>query len=338
MESGRKDGAGKRNRVAKSIAAMPTALPSSSPSIATGSGGEEFMKAVFSTEMGAALHTGKEGVMDAKSESRSTVRGGGGRSLDSKTTTLVQAPAQVLNPTQTPSLQSPRAQKKALSPHESETKSLASSQTKSSATRRGEKFTAVMEGTGVGSNATSNEPQQQQQQQQQQQRKRQLKQEQEQQPQHGPPTTEAANSSPSGTLGAWKIPFCLIPGVKEAGWRPSMRGSVSSRKDQRNSSIRHLQAKFGVLLKKLLSHPESWPFREPVDESCASYYEVIKNPIDLRTMEEKLNRFEYETKSSFTADFHLMMNNCRRFNLPETQYYKCANHLEEEFVTLTKNL
>mmetsp|Transcript_29989 Transcript_29989/g.41789 ORF Transcript_29989/g.41789 Transcript_29989/m.41789 type:complete len:447 (-) Transcript_29989:190-1530(-) len=181
-------------------------------------------------------------------------------------------------------------------------------------------------------------PQQQQQQQQQQQRKRQLKQEQEQQPQHGPPTTEAANSSPSGTLGAWKIPFCLIPGVKEAGWRPSMRGSVSSRKDQRNSSIRHLQAKFGVLLKKLLSHPESWPFREPVDESCASYYEVIKNPIDLRTMEEKLNRFEYETKSSFTADFHLMMNNCRRFNLPETQYYKCANHLEEEFVTLTKNL
>mmetsp|Transcript_38913 Transcript_38913/g.62366 ORF Transcript_38913/g.62366 Transcript_38913/m.62366 type:complete len:84 (+) Transcript_38913:1375-1626(+) len=52
----------------------------------------------------------------------------------------------------------------------------------------------------------------------------------------------------------------------------------------------------------------------------------------------RLNRFEYETKSSFTADFHLMMNNCRRFNLPETQYYKCANHLEEEFMTLTKNL
>mmetsp|Transcript_20128 Transcript_20128/g.27969 ORF Transcript_20128/g.27969 Transcript_20128/m.27969 type:complete len:450 (-) Transcript_20128:92-1441(-) len=186
------------------------------------------------------------------------------------------------------------------------------------------------------------------QQQQLQQHKLQPKQEQQQRPQDAPPSSQkTVHSSSSSTVvptrrstlaETWKIPFCLIPGVKEAGWRPSMRRSVSSRKDQRNSSIRHLQAKFGVLLKKLFSHPESWPFREPVDKSCASYYEVIKNPIDLRTMEEKLNRFEYETKSSFTADFHLMMNNCRRFNLPETQYYKCANHLEEEFMTLTKNL
>mmetsp|Transcript_36502 Transcript_36502/g.67437 ORF Transcript_36502/g.67437 Transcript_36502/m.67437 type:complete len:389 (-) Transcript_36502:149-1315(-) len=135
-----------------------------------------------------------------------------------------------------------------------------------------------------------------------------------------------------------KIPLAEIKGVLEAGWRPGMRTSTAPCKDDRTPEVRKLQAFYGIVLKKLGKHEASWPFREPVDKSYVHYYEVITHPMDLLTMEQKLNRFEYRTKSSFVQDFHLMINNCRRFNPPNSQYYRCANRLEEEFAKLTKDL
>jgi len=122
-----------------------------------------------------------------------------------------------------------------------------------------------------------------------------------------------------------------IKGVREAGWKSGVKIHSVMREDPRSEPIRRLQAEFGIILKNLIKHDSSWPFREAVSDTCTHYHEVIKDPIDLQKMERKLNDFEYSTKSSFVEDFHLMINNCRRFNPPSTQYYKCANVLEEEF-------
>ena len=51
--------------------------------------------------------------------------------------------------------------------------------------------------------------------------------------------------------------------------------------------------------------------------------------MDLKTIEKKLSNNEYSTKTLFCQDIKLMFDNCRKFNQPDTTYYKLAKQLEE---------
>ena len=43
------------------------------------------------------------------------------------------------------------------------------------------------------------------------------------------------------------------------------------------------------MLDVLFQHENSWPFRKPVDkEKVRDYYDVIKNPMDLETVQKKV--------------------------------------------------
>lgn len=118
------------------------------------------------------------------------------------------------------------------------------------------------------------------------------------------------------------------------------------------------------------SHPDAWPFMEPVKKSEApDYYEIIRFPIgqyllflkmeddspswrtsslkfisaslyfvwtlifssDLRTMTERLKNRYYVTKKLFIADLQRIISNCREYNHPDSEYCKCANTLEKFF-------
>jgi len=61
------------------------------------------------------------------------------------------------------------------------------------------------------------------------------------------------------------------------------------------------------------------------------YRMVIKEPMDLRTMDIKLEKDEYIDLDSFKYDVQLIFDNCRFYNQEHTIYYKCANLLEEYF-------
>merc|ERR1740136_89270 len=57
------------------------------------------------------------------------------------------------------------------------------------------------------------------------------------------------------------------------------------------------------------------PFLRPVDKrKYPKYYEVISNPIDLQTIRDKIQRYEYKHVDSFISDFEVMMNNAVKFN------------------------
>ena len=44
------------------------------------------------------------------------------------------------------------------------------------------------------------------------------------------------------------------------------------------------------MLDVLAQHENSWPFRKPVDkEKVRDYYDVIKQPMDLETVQKKVN-------------------------------------------------
>lgn len=92
------------------------------------------------------------------------------------------------------------------------------------------------------------------------------------------------------------------------------------------------------ILNKVKNHTCSWPFLEPVDgNEVPDYYEVIKNPMDLSTIESRINSGYYRTRDIYVSDFRLIFDNCRTYNSEATEYYGCANKLEEYFKTLSKN-
>ena len=53
---------------------------------------------------------------------------------------------------------------------------------------------------------------------------------------------------------------------------------------------------------------------DPVQDNAPTYHKVIKKPMDLGTMQDKLNMGEYHTTKEFENDFHLIVKNCRKFN------------------------
>jgi len=84
------------------------------------------------------------------------------------------------------------------------------------------------------------------------------------------------------------------------------------------------------LLRDLKGHSSAWPFMQPVSaEDVPDYYEVIKNPMDLRTMEHKLDNNQYRSVDDFVEDAMLIVKNCRSYNPEGTVYHKCALRLEK---------
>ncbi|KAJ4968799.1 hypothetical protein NE237_015500 [Protea cynaroides] len=131
-----------------------------------------------------------------------------------------------------------------------------------------------------------------------------------------------------------------IPGLREAGWTPDQWGYSRFRAllgaSADSASYRQTLTSFmRSLLKIMHDHPDAWPFKEPVDaREVPDYYDVIKDPMDLKTMSKRLESEQYYvTFEMFVADVKRMFANARTYNSPETIYYKCSTRLETVFST-----
>ncbi|XP_059410611.1 LOW QUALITY PROTEIN: histone acetyltransferase KAT2A-like [Carassius carassius] len=127
--------------------------------------------------------------------------------------------------------------------------------------------------------------------------------------------------------GVRQIPVESLPGIRETGWKPSAKEKSKELKDP---DLLYNMLK--NLLAQIKTHPDAWPFMEPVKKSEApDYYEVIRFPIDFKSMTERLKNRYYVTKKLFIADLHRVITNCREYNPPDSEYCKCANTLEKFF-------
>lgn len=69
------------------------------------------------------------------------------------------------------------------------------------------------------------------------------------------------------------------------------------------------------ILEYVKNHDDAWPFIDPVEEDYApNYYSVVRKPMDLQRMEDKLDAGEYQTFKRFRADFQLIVENCQLYN------------------------
>ncbi|XP_069056009.1 nucleosome-remodeling factor subunit BPTF isoform X2 [Pleurodeles waltl] len=91
------------------------------------------------------------------------------------------------------------------------------------------------------------------------------------------------------------------------------------------------------VLRSLQAHKMAWPFLEPVDPVDApDYYGVIKEPMDLATMEERILKRYYKKLTEFVADMTKIFDNCRYYNANDSTFYQCAEVLEGFFVQKLK--
>lgn len=115
-----------------------------------------------------------------------------------------------------------------------------------------------------------------------------------------------------------------IEAIKNSGWSPEMDELARQPRHGPNySQLLHL-------LNDMQNHQSAWPFLIPVNkDDVHDYYDVIKEPMDLSTMEQKLEMDQYTTPEDFTKDATLIFKNCRQYNSEGTPYTKSANKLEK---------
>ena len=65
-------------------------------------------------------------------------------------------------------------------------------------------------------------------------------------------------------------------------------------------------------------------------------YKCMFDVSDLKTMTDRLKNRYYVHKRLFMADMQRIFRNCRDYNDPDTEYYKCANTLEKYFFSKLK--
>lgn len=125
-----------------------------------------------------------------------------------------------------------------------------------------------------------------------------------------------------------RIPISHIPGIERTS-HGALRPPTASVREERES-MESLQVVFRDVLRSIKEHPSAWPFLKPVDKNEVwDYYDIIRDPIDLETMEKRLDTGQfYITREIFIADLRRMCQNCRRYNGPNNVYYDCAETID----------
>jgi hypothetical protein len=88
------------------------------------------------------------------------------------------------------------------------------------------------------------------------------------------------------------------------------------------------------ILKYLLQQQISEAFAQPVDwefYGLTDYPEIIKKPMDLGTIQGRLDQSKYPNADKFAADVRLVWRNAMTYNRPDSEIYRNAEKLGKMF-------
>lgn len=124
-----------------------------------------------------------------------------------------------------------------------------------------------------------------------------------------------------------------IPAIRATGWSPDM--DRLAREPRHGPHFNELRR----FLYQIQSHKQAWPFLNPVNrDDVPDYYNVITTPMDLSTVEDRLEHDYYLAPKDLVSDLKLIFNNCRQYNDATTVYSKCAVKLEKYMWSLIKEI
>lgn len=85
------------------------------------------------------------------------------------------------------------------------------------------------------------------------------------------------------------------------------------------------QALMPTLEKIYRQDPESLPFRQPVDPNSLGipdYFEIVRKPMDLSTIQYKLSSGQYSDPWEYVEDVWLMFDNAWLYNRKTSRVYR----------------
>ena len=88
------------------------------------------------------------------------------------------------------------------------------------------------------------------------------------------------------------------------------------------------------ILAYLCKQQGAWHFHEPVNYEALhipDYPQIIKKPMDLGTVKQKISTCVYFNCKEFMADVELVFNNCITYNGETSDFGVLAKNLKEEF-------
>lgn len=96
----------------------------------------------------------------------------------------------------------------------------------------------------------------------------------------------------------------------------------------------HIQRKLAKLIVMVRRVKWAWPFNQPVDPvqlNIPDYFNIIKNPMDLGTVERKVLNNEYMDVYQFLDDVRLIWSNCYTYNPLDSDVCRMAKDVEKFF-------
>ncbi|KAM3841780.1 bromodomain testis-specific protein [Vipera latastei] len=90
-----------------------------------------------------------------------------------------------------------------------------------------------------------------------------------------------------------------------------------------------------VVMKAMWRHNFSWPFHQPVDAEglkLPDYYNIVKEPMDLTTIQKRLEHQYYTCAAECIDNFKKMFANCYLYNKPGDDIVFMAQELEKVFL------
>lgn len=162
------------------------------------------------------------------------------------------------------------------------------------------------------------------------------------------PSSNAASPTGNGDAQTFAVPPGGVPQIRRAstnheGDRPKRAIHPPRSKDIDYSSKPTTRRKdpeiqFCAEVLRVLMDPKQFnvnsAFLAPVDPvalGIPTYFSVIKKPMDLSTIESKMNKGEYTLAKQFQSDMELMLNNCFKFNGPGTPVHDQGKSLKSFF-------
>lgn len=89
-----------------------------------------------------------------------------------------------------------------------------------------------------------------------------------------------------------------------------------------------------TLLQRLMKHQHSWVFNEPVNAKALGlhdYHVIIKHPMDLGTIKNRLSQNWYKSPREFAEDVRLVFHNAMSYNPKGQDVHVMAEHLSQIF-------
>ncbi|KRX04258.1 Bromodomain [Pseudocohnilembus persalinus] len=127
-----------------------------------------------------------------------------------------------------------------------------------------------------------------------------------------------------------------------AGGSPTSQQSRDSKRNLRQKRSKGLSEelkKCNKILQQLKKHPQSYPFLQPVDPvelNCHDYFDVVKEPLDLQTIEDQLKADMYLSEIQFITDVRKVWKNSFLYNQKGSQIYQMTVEMSNYFEKLNK--